>query len=136
VAAGLITLAKIDIENITQWNRWLERLVRLVGGVPSSCLSSARANELLGWFHKRILPELFVGKMLVRKHGYEIERFHPGIPESVRHPGWNPHHIWSFHCKSPIADHVLNLAVQNSVRFLTLVRMQRRARRPLGSRSG
>ena len=30
MAAGLITLAKIDIENITQWSRWLERLVRLV----------------------------------------------------------------------------------------------------------
>ena len=33
------------------------------------------ANELLGWFHKRILPKLFIGKMLVRKHGYEIEGF-------------------------------------------------------------
>src|SRR5260370_31908129 len=106
-------------EAILDLTTCLQRLVRLVGGVPSSCLSSARANELLGWFHKRILPELFVGKMLVRKHGYEIERFHPGIPESVRHPAWNPHHISSFHCKSPIADHVLNLAAQNEVRFRT-----------------
>ena len=34
-----------------------------------------RANKLLGWFHKRTLPEFFVGKMLVREHSYEIERF-------------------------------------------------------------
>ena len=38
-----------------------------------------RANELLSWFHKRIFAELFVGKMLVRKHGDEIERFRSGI---------------------------------------------------------
>ena len=31
-----------------------------------------RANKLLGWFHKRTLPEFFVGKMLVREHSYEI----------------------------------------------------------------
>jgi len=91
-----------------------------------------RRNELLGWFHKRILPQLVVGKMLVREHGYEIEGFRPYIQESVRHTGWNPRHIWSFHCKAPIADHVLNLAVQNDVRFLTLVRMQRRAAARLG----
>jgi hypothetical protein len=88
-----------------------------------------RPNELLGWFHKRTLPEFFVGKMLVREHSYEIERFRPGIPESVRHTGRNPHHIWSFHCKLPIADHVLNLAVQNDVRFLTVVRMHEKFRR-------
>lgn len=29
-----------------------------------------RENELLDWFQKRILPELFVGKMFVREHGY------------------------------------------------------------------
>jgi len=28
VAASGITLAKIDIENTTQWSRWLQRLVR------------------------------------------------------------------------------------------------------------
>ena len=79
-----------------------------------------RRNELLAWFHKRILPQLFVGKMLVREHGYEIEGFRPYIQESVRHTGRDPRHIWSFHCKAPIADHVLNLAVQNDVRFLTV----------------
>jgi hypothetical protein len=46
-----------------------------------------RTSELLGWFHKRILPEFFVGKMLVREHSYEIERLRPDIPESVRHTG-------------------------------------------------
>ena len=56
----------------------------------------------------------------------------PGIPESVRHTGRNTRHIWSFHCKSPIADQVLNLAVQNDVRFLTVVHMQRRSAPRLG----
>jgi len=29
VAAGEITLAKIDIERISQWSRWVQRVVRL-----------------------------------------------------------------------------------------------------------
>ena len=79
-----------------------------------------RASELLSWFHKRIFAELFVGKMLVREHGDEIERFRSGIAESVRHTCRNTRHIRPSHRKTPIADHVLNLAVQNDVRFLTV----------------
>ena len=91
-----------------------------------------RASELLGWFHKRTLPEFSVGKMLVREYSYEIERFRPDIPESVRHTGRNTRHIWPFHCKLAIADHVLNLAVQDYVRFLIVVHMQRRPATRLG----
>ena len=72
--------------------------------------------------------------MLVRKHGDEIERFRSGIAESVRHTCRNTRNIRPFHRKTPIADHVLNLAVQNDMRFLTVVRMQRRPAARLGFR--
>ncbi len=32
MAAGEITLAKIDIERIPQWSRWVQRVVRLSTG--------------------------------------------------------------------------------------------------------
>ena len=64
-----------------------------------------RCLRLLSWFYKRIFAELFVGKMLVRKHGDEIERFRSGIAESVRHTCRNTRHIRPFHRKTPIADH-------------------------------
>jgi hypothetical protein len=70
-----------------------------------------RENELLGWFQKWVLPELFVGKMFVREHGYQIKRFAPGIAKSMRHAGRDPRHIGSFHCKLPTADQVLNPSV-------------------------
>jgi hypothetical protein len=44
-----------------------------------------------------------------------------GIAESVRHTCRNTRHIRPFHCKTPIADHVLNPAVQNDVRLLSCV---------------
>src|SRR4030095_8580188 len=60
--------------------------------VPSSCLSSAAEMSYLR-FHKRILPQLFVGKMLVREHGYEIEGFRPYIQDVMRDTGRDPRHI-------------------------------------------
>ena len=70
--------------------------------------------------------------MLVREHGYEVEGFRPYVQKSVWHTGRDPRHIWPFHGKAPIADHVFNLAVQDDVRFLTVVRMQRRPTARLG----
>ncbi len=89
----------------------LHRLIRPLRARSKIIVFICGENELLGWFQKRVLPELFVGKMFVREHGYQIKRFAPGIAKSMRHAGRNTRHIWSFHGKSPIANQVLNLAV-------------------------
>ena len=56
MAADCGTLTKINIENITQLSRWLERLVRLLRGISEFMFVIGRRMSYLAGFTSGFFP--------------------------------------------------------------------------------